>query len=132
MKTLFNKLKQIMHSMVTKISMFFAGTLMILSTLLGIKQISDTEYDIHQIVTAGWTFLFGIPILLVFFHSIYLPAWAMLVIASLMLVNLDEALMLFYLFSEHGVKEVRQSGDYQSWIQEIYYSSTFQQESSSV
>ena len=97
---------------------------MVLGSLFGIKTAEKGKLNADQLFTAGWVFLFGSPVIIILFGAINLPVWAAVILTCLMLVNLDEALMLFYLFSEHGVTLVKDSG-YKEWIQEIYSSDTY-------
>lgn len=109
----------------------FKAVLILFGAIFGIKRISKHNYNLQQILIGAVIFILSSPLVIIFFGNGILSLWAGIILTTICLINVDEVMMLTYLFAEFGVEEVLLHGDYRKWIQDIY-SYTSSQESSPV
>jgi len=99
------KIKQLLRNLISHISTIFRGLTETGGVLLGIHQVSPGTYNINQLATAGWVFLFGVPIGFLFLGPLFpITTWTTIVLTCLCIINLDSALMLISKFAEEGIK----------------------------
>jgi hypothetical protein len=114
-----DKVKKIFQAISKRISNVLIGAVLFGRTLLGIKKTED-GYQTRGIEATGWTILFGIPFVLLFFPNFFIPYWVLFVITFLVLLNLDEGLILLNLMKKHGAKTIYNIKNYDRWKQGLY------------
>jgi len=85
-----------------KISNFLRGTVKVIGTLIGVKWTSKWNYD--SLAIAGWVFILGFPFgVIALGQSFSLFVWLAIVATTLMLINIDDALLQMTNYLTYGV-----------------------------
>lgn len=91
-----------MYKILEKISNFFRGSIHVVGTLIGVRWIG--EWSIEGLFIAGWIFTIGIPVgILIFGTTFPVMGWLAIVLITLMITNLDDALVMMSNYLMYGV-----------------------------
>ena len=91
-----------MRKLIEKISNFFRGSLHVIGTLFGIKWKGKWMAD--GLFIAGWIFVVGIPVGMLFigpWFSIF--GWMIMIMLLLIITNIDDALVMMSNYLTYGV-----------------------------
>jgi hypothetical protein len=98
------RVRKWLHKQTSKISTFWRGILRTTGILFGIHQPGNDSYEFGQVLIAVGAFLVGTPFLIMFLGEMFNPViWLTIVIGSLWLVNLDQALYTVSTMVDYGV-----------------------------
>jgi len=88
---------------IKRITNFFRGTLHIVGTLIGVKW--RGEWGAEGLVLAGWIFLVGIPVGILFLGpmTFSINTWLAITLIILMITNMDDALIMMNNYITYGV-----------------------------
>lgn len=123
MKKLNKYIDNMLNNIARKTQNFCKGIALMVGALIGIKRLGKDKYNLSQFYSVIIIFMLSSPPVLFFFGNIALLVWLGILLVSLALLNVDEVLMLSYLFSEFGVEEVFELNSYKEWIEDIYQES---------
>jgi len=91
------------HLLLKKISSFFYGATIVTARLFGVREISPGKFEAGRLYSAAWAFLIGLPLGLILIGTEFsIIIWAAIILASLLIINLDESLLLMVYYIENG------------------------------
>jgi len=86
--------KNVIKNIIMYISSKIKKLISLSGNLLGIYKLDDGTLDLTQIMSAGWIFMLGMPVGVVFLGPLFsVKIWLCSVFAALTAINLDKAVL---------------------------------------
>jgi len=90
------------NSLITRVCNFFRASIRVIGTLFGAKWHGQWNYESSTI--AGWIFFLGVPFgALILGEAFSLAVWLAIVLITLFIINIDDALLQMSNYITYGV-----------------------------